>query len=235
MTLTGWFLELLTNADLFISQMYQLYGVWIYAVFFTIFFLESGVFLTAPFLPGDSLLFVAGAACSTGPLNPWIMIASASLGATTGNFVGYGLGAWLGPKLFTKQSSKWFNPDNLEKAEVFFEHHGGISVALARFIPLIRSLIPIVAGASKMNFISFTGYTIFSAFLWTVIGTASGFWLGQVPFIKNNLSLIIIVSIAVVIVPSFLLYVVKKSHHSYEIYKARKINKKNEQLNKLNS
>ena len=194
------FMELFTNVDLFLTHVHQTYGLWLYVVLGLIFFLESGVFFTGPFLPGESLLFVAGATAAAGVLDPWAAILCSAIGALFGNITGFFLGAWLGKKLFSHQSGKWFNEANLQKAKIFFNEHGGNAVALARFIPLIRSLIPVVAGSSRMNFMLFNIYSALSAFAWTAILIALGYWLGSIPFIKNNLSWLVVGSILLVIV-----------------------------------
>ena len=205
------FMELFTNVDLFLSHMHETYGLWMYVVLGLIFFLESGVFFTGPFLPGDSLLFVAGATAAAGVLDPWAVILGSTVGALFGNIVGFLFGAWIGKRLFTHESSKWFNQENLQKAKLFFDKHGGNAVALARFIPLIRSLIPVVAGSSKMNFMLFNIYSALSALAWTCISTALGYWLGSIPFIKDNLSWLVVGSILIVIVGILGSAVYKKS------------------------
>lgn len=193
------FLELFTNADSFLRHMHDSYGILIYAVLGLIFFLESGVFFTGPFLPGDSLLFVSGATAAAGVLDPWGTVFVCSMGAFIGNITGYIIGAWLGKKLFADKSGKWFNQDNLEKAKNFFNQRGGNAVALGRFIPVIRSLIPVVAGSSNMNFTLFNIYSALSAVVWAGLITSIGYWLGHIPFIKDNLSWIVVGSIGVVI------------------------------------
>lgn len=206
------FLELFTNVDAFLTHMHQMYGFWLYIILGLIFFLESGVFFTGPFLPGDSLLFVAGASCAAGVLDPWVVVIACCIGAGIGNTFGFVCGAWAGEKLFADKSGKWINQDNLNKAQTFFNLHGGNAVALARFIPLIRSLMPLVAGASKMNFTLFNIYSYASALVWCSIMTFLGYWLGHIPFVKNNLSWIVIGSIALVMFGLVSSVIYKKKH-----------------------
>ena len=172
-------LELFRNADHFIMYIAQTYGWWVYLVLFMIFYSETGIVICA-FLPGDSLLFIAGAAAAAGALNPWLLIVIISLGAILGNTTNFYIGNWLGNKIYDGSIS-WIDQDALKKTHDFYEKHGGKTIVLARFVPIVRSFAPLVAGAAKMNPLRFE--------------------LGNIPFIKNNLSLILVVGILAALVP----------------------------------
>ena len=141
-------LELFRNADHFIMYIAQTYGWWVYLVLFMIFYSETGIVICA-FLPGDSLLFIAGAAAAAGALNPWLLIVIISLGAILGNTTNFYIGNWLGNKIYDGSIS-WIDQDALRKTHDFYEKHGGKTIVLARFVPIVRSFAPLVAGAAKM-------------------------------------------------------------------------------------
>ena len=171
-------LELFRNADHFIMYIAQTYGWWVYLVLFMIFYSETGIVICA-FLPGDSLLFIAGAAAAAGALNPWLLIVIISLGG----------------------SISWIDQDALKKTHDFYEKHGGKTIVLARFVPIVRSFAPLVAGAAKMNPLRFELYSGGGAIVWVGGIVLAGYLFGNIPFIKNNLSLILVVGILAALVP----------------------------------
>ena len=164
-------LELFRNADHFIMYIAQTYGWWVYLVLFMIFYSETGIVICA-FLPGDSLLFIAGAAAAAGALNPWLLIVIS-----------------------------WIDQDALKKTHDFYEKHGGKTIVLARFVPIVRSFAPLVAGAAKMNPLRFELYSGGGAIVWVGGIVLAGYLFGNIPFIKNNLSLILVVGILAALVP----------------------------------
>ncbi len=192
-------LELFRNADQFILHIAQTYGLWIYLVLFAIFFSETGIIICA-FLPGDSLLFISGAASATGILNPLALIVIITIGAIVGNTVNYYIGLWLGKKIYDGSIS-WIDQKALSKTHVFYEKHGGKTVVLARFIPIVRSFAPLVAGAAEMDAVRFELYSGFGALFWVALIVGAGYLFGNIPFIKNNLSLILLVGILCALVP----------------------------------
>lgn len=155
-------LELFRNADQFIIHIASQYGIWIYIVLFSIFFAETGIVICA-FLPGDSLLFVAGAAAATGVMHPVILIAVITLGAIIGNTTNYYIGKWLGNKIYDGSFS-WIDQDALNKTHAFYAKHGGKTIILARFVPIVRSFAPLVAGAARMDALRFELYSGFGRF-----------------------------------------------------------------------
>lgn len=192
-------LELFRNADHFIMYIAQTYGWWVYLVLFMIFYSETGIVICA-FLPGDSLLFIAGAAAAAGALNPWLLILIISLGAILGNTTNFYIGNWLGNKIYDGSIS-WIDQDALRKTHDFYEKHGGKTIVLARFVPIVRSFAPLVAGAAKMNPLRFELYSGGGAIVWVGGIVLAGYLFGNIPFIKNNLSLILVVGILAALVP----------------------------------
>lgn len=192
-------LELFRNADAFIFHIAEQYGALIYFVLFAIFFAETGIVICA-FLPGDSLLFISGAAAATGIMDPFLLIGLITLGAIVGNTTNYYIGKWLGKKIYDG-SIGWIDQNALAKTHDFYQKHGGKTIVLARFVPIVRSFAPLVAGAANMNALRFELYSGFGAFFWVASIVGAGYLFGNIPFIKNNLSLILIVGILAALGP----------------------------------
>lgn len=192
-------LELFRNADHFIMYIATTYGWWVYFVLFLIFFSETGIVICA-FLPGDSLLFICGAAAAAGALNPITLIIVITVGAIVGNTTNYYIGNWLGNKIYDGSLS-WIDQSALQRTHDFYEKHGGKTIVLARFIPIVRSFAPLVAGAAKMNALRFELYSGGGALVWVGSIVGAGYLFGNIPFIKNNLSLILIVGILAALGP----------------------------------
>lgn len=186
-------LELFTNLDHFLVSLATDYGAWLYVVLFIIFFLETG-FVVMSFLPGDSLLFVAGTVAAAGTAKPEYMMLAVALGAIFGNSVGYATGKWLGNKIYDGSIS-WINPSKLATAKQFYRKHGGKTIMLARFVPIVRAFAPLIAGAARMPGLRFELFSGAGAVLWAVSIIGVGYLFGNIPFIKENLSLILIVGI----------------------------------------
>ena len=201
-------LELFRNADHFIMYIAQTYGWWVYLVLFMIFYSETGIVICA-FLPGDSLLFIAGAAAAAGALNPWLLIVIISLGAILGNTTNFYIGNWLGNKIYDG-SIKWIDQQQMAKTQAFFAKHGKLTIVLARFVPIIRSFAPLVAGAAKMNRLNFEVSGTVGAVLWAGIILSAGHLFGNIPLIKDNLSLILVGGIVLGLAPFVIGYIVKK-------------------------
>jgi membrane-associated protein len=167
-------------------------------------FAESGM-LVGFFLPGDSLVFIAGFLASTGgghklPNVVWVVL-TIVVAAIAGDQVGYGIGRALGPKIFNRADSKLLNPANVDKTRVFFEHHGPKSIVLARFVPVVRALVAVVAGAGRMNYKKFVTYNVVGGVLWGAGVTILGYYLGNRPFVKNNIEIILILVVVISLVP----------------------------------
>src|SRR3954462_11157056 len=179
------------HSDKHLQALGEQYGAWIYAILFLIIFSETG-FVVTPFLPGDSLLFVAGAIAATGEMNVHLLFALLAAAAFLGNSVNYAIGRWLGRHFFTNKGSRWLNPEPLERAHAFYDRHGGKAVVISRFLPIVRTYIPFVAGMAAMKAREYTLYNAVGALLWVGGLLYAGFFFGNIPWIKGNLTAIII-------------------------------------------
>jgi membrane-associated protein len=175
------------------------YGSWVYAILFTIVFAETG-FVVTPFLPGDSLLFAAGALCATGELSITAMLALLVFAAFTGNAVNYSVGRFIGPRVF-QSGARLLNKQYLDRAHAFFEQYGGKAVILGRFVPIVRTFVPFVAGAAQMTSASFVFYNAIGAVAWVALCLGAGWFFGNIPIVKNNFSLVTIGIVIVSVLP----------------------------------
>jgi membrane-associated protein len=200
MELIAWFIDVVLNLDKHLIEMVEQYGVWIYAILFAIIFSETG-FVVTPFLPGDSLLFVAGAVAATGGMNVHLLAALLIAAAVLGNSVNYAVGRWLGRHFFTNRGSRWLNPAHLEKAHAFYEQHGGKAVVISRFLPIVRTYIPFVAGMAAMEPVRYTAFNVAGAVLWVGSLCYAGYFFGNIPWIRGNLTAIIVGIIVVSLLP----------------------------------
>ncbi len=175
------------------------YGTWVYAILFTIVFAETG-FVVTPFLPGDSLLFAAGALCATGDLSMTAMLALLVLAAFAGNTVNYSIGRLIGPRVF-QSSHRLLNKGYLDRAHAFFEQYGGKAVILGRFVPIVRTFVPFVAGAAQMTTAAFVLYNAVGAVAWVTLCLGAGWFFGNIPIVKNNFSLVTIGIVFVSMLP----------------------------------
>jgi len=175
------------------------YGTWVYAILFTIVFAETG-FVVTPLLPGDSLLFAAGALCATGELSMTAMLALLMFAAFAGNSVNFAVGRFIGPRVFTG-TYRLLNKAYLDRAHAFFEQHGGKAIVLARFVPIVRTFVPFVAGAAQMTTATFVLYNAVGAVSWVALCLGAGWFFGNIPIIKNNFSLVTIGIVFVSILP----------------------------------
>ena len=200
MELLAAFVDLVLNLDKHLVLMVEQYGAWIYAILFAVIFSETG-FVVTPFLPGDSLLFVAGAVAATGGMDVHLLVALLILAAVLGNSVNYAVGRWLGRHFFTNRGSRWLNPAHLEKAHAFYELHGGKAVVISRFLPIVRTYIPFVAGMGAMNPGRFTAFNVGGAVLWVASLCYLGYFFGNIPWIRGNLTAIVLAIIVVSFLP----------------------------------
>ena len=206
------FIDIVLHLDKHLALMVQQYGLWIYGILFFIIFAETG-FVVTPFLPGDSLLFVAGAlaALGEGGMEITTLIGVLSAAAILGNMVNYQIGRYLGPKVFHWENSRFFNRDALVKTHAFYEKHGGKTLVLSRFLPLFRTFAPFVAGIGSMSYAKFTLFNLIGALSWVVSLCLAGYWLGNIPWVKTNLSLIIVGIIISSLIPLGIGYVKSKA------------------------
>jgi membrane-associated protein len=187
--LSDLFLHIDRHLDVVIAQ----YGPWAYGLLFAIVFAETGLVI-APFLPGDSLLFIAGAYCATEHFNLWTLCIGLLIAAVAGNTVNYFIGRWIGKRIFSSQS-RWIDQRALLKTHAFYEKHGGKTIILARFLPIIRTFAPFIAGVSEMNFSRFQFFNITGALLWVFGLVIAGYFFGNIPIIRQNLNVIVLVGI----------------------------------------
>jgi membrane-associated protein len=195
-------IDMLLHVDKYLGTVIQQYGAWVYAILFAIVFAETGL-VVAPFLPGDSLLFIAGAFCATGAMNEWVLIGLLLVAAIGGNTVNYWVGSWIGPKVFDHQW-RFLDQQALRKTHDFYERHGGKTLVIARFVPIVRTFAPFVAGVSQMTFARFQLFNVVGAVTWVVGLVFAGYFFGNLPFIKQYLNLIVLVGISAAIVPLIL-------------------------------
>lgn len=188
------------HLDKHLATLVQSYGVWIYAILFAVIFSETG-FVVTPFLPGDSLLFVAGALAAVGGMDIGLLVLVLTLAAVLGNTLNYAIGRYFGPKVFHWEGSRFFNKAALVKTHAFYEKHGGKTLVISRFLPLFRTFAPFVAGIGAMTYTRFSFFNLVGALAWVLSLTFAGFWFGNLPWIKQNLTLVIVGIIVVSLVP----------------------------------
>jgi membrane-associated protein len=194
------FVDIVVNLDEHLQAWVAAYGAWIYLILFLIVFCETGLVVT-PFLPGDSLLFVAGTIAAAGGMNVHLLVVLLIIAAILGDAVNYAFGRYVGPRVFSQQQSRWLNPRHLQRAHAFYEKHGGKTIVIARFVPIVRTYAPFVAGAASMTYPKFAFYNVSGAILWVVSLAYAGYFFGNLPLIKDNLSLVIIGIIVLSIMP----------------------------------
>ncbi len=194
------FLDIVLHLDQHLAALLAQYGVWIYAILFLIIFCETGLIVT-PFLPGDSLLFVAGALAATGGMDITLLMAVLFVAAALGDGVNFRVGRWFGPRVFRWENSRFFNKAAFEKTHSFYEHHGGKTVVIARFLPILRTYAPFVAGVAEMSATRFTLFNVAGAALWVGSLCLAGYWFGNLPLIKDNLTLVILGIIVLSLLP----------------------------------
>lgn len=193
------FLDMMLHVDKYLGTFIAQYGTLVYVVLFAIVFSETGLVIL-PFLPGDSLLFIAGAFCATGAMNEWVLMSLLIIAAVTGNTVNYWIGSAIGHKVFT-HDYRWIDKDALRKTHAFYENHGGKTIILARFVPIVRTFAPFVAGVSEMTFAKFQFFNFVGAILWVVGLVAAGYFFGNIPMIRNHLNTIVIIGVGAAVVP----------------------------------
>jgi membrane-associated protein len=197
------FINLVLHIDKFLGDFIHVYGTWVYAVLFLIVFCETGL-VVLPFLPGDSLLFIGGAFCASGQMNLGLLIVLLLVAAIGGNTVNYMIGRAIGPRVFNSHIpilERFLDRAALQKTHNFYEKHGGKTIVLARFIPVVRTFAPFVAGASAMTASRFQLFNILGALLWVLLLVLLGYFFGNIPFIRQYLNVIVLVGIGAAVVP----------------------------------
>ena len=194
-------IDIFLHLDVHLAELVGRYGIWVYGLLFAIIFAETGLVVT-PFLPGDSLLFAAGALAATGALDVRLLFLLLAGAAILGNTVNYSIGRFIGPRVFRGETShRLLNRQHLDRAHAFFEKYGGMAVVLTRFVPIIRTFVPFVAGAGAMRYPTFALYNVAGGVLWVGICLGAGYLFGNVPVVKNNFSLVALGIVAVSMIP----------------------------------
>ncbi len=197
-------ISLFLHLDKHLVELTEQYGSWIYAILFLIVFCETGLVIT-PFLPGDSLLFAAGSLAAIGSMNVHMLFILLTIAAVIGDTVNYAIGHYLGEKVFSPDA-RVLKQSYLEYTHQFFERHGGKTIIIARFVPIVRTFAPFVAGAGSMNYSRFILFNITGAFAWTSLFLYGGYWFGNLPFVKSNFTLVILIIIICSIMPGIIEY-----------------------------
>ena len=198
-------IDIVLNLDRHLQWLVANYGVWIYAILFLIIYCETGLVVT-PFLPGDSLLFVAGAIAAGGDMYIYALFALLTLASFSGDNTNFWIGRFVGPRVFTRERSWAFNPAHLERTREFYERHGGKTIVIARFVPIVRTFAPFVAGIARMPYSRFLFYSFAGSVFWIGSLTFAGYFFGNLPVVKENLSLVIIGIVLLSIMPGVVEY-----------------------------
>ncbi len=200
MELIGNLIEFALHLDKYLNVIIQTYGVWTYLLLFIVIFIETGLVVT-PFLPGDSLLFAAGTFAALGSLNIGLLFVLLSGAAIAGDTVNYWIGHFVGPKVFSKEDVRFLNKEYLNRTHRFYEKHGGKTIFLARFIPIIRTFAPFVAGIGRMTYWRFISYNAIGGLVWPAIFLFGGYYFGNIPAVKRNFTLVILAIIFISVLP----------------------------------
>jgi membrane-associated protein len=205
MDLIHWFVDFFLHLDQHLAEVIQRYGTSTYALLFLIVFLETGLVVT-PLLPGDSLLFAAGSFAGLGVLRLWRLFFLLCAAAILGDTVNYAIGARLGPRVFHYPKSRFFNPEHLKKTHAFYEKYGGKTIIIARFVPIVRTFAPFVAGIGEMSYAHFLGYNVIGGVLWVSVCLFSGYFFGNLPFVKQNFSVVVLAIVFISLLPAVIEY-----------------------------
>lgn len=205
MEILSTFVDFILHLDKHLIELVQHYGNGVYLILFLIVFAETGL-VVMPFLPGDSLLFVTGALAAGGALNVHTVAIVLMAAAFAGDNTNYWIGRYVGPKVFRKKQSRFLNPQHLQRTQDFYDKHGGKTIVLARFLPIIRTFAPFVAGIGKMSYKHFIGFSLLGSLCWIGFFVYGGYYFGNIPFVKNNLTYFIFGIVIVSLVPGLIAY-----------------------------
>ena len=186
------------------------YGHWLYLILFLIIFAETGL-VVFPFLPGDSILFIAGTVVATADLNIHVLAASLIVAAILGDSVNYSIGNYIGPRVFDHPDSRWFKQEHLRRTQAFYDRYGGVTIIIGRFVPIIRTFAPFLAGVAGMRYRRFLSYNIVGAIAWICSLTYAGYLFGNIPWVKQNLTLIVIAIVVVSLIPAVSTFLKERS------------------------
>jgi membrane-associated protein len=202
-------IDFVLHLDEHLATIISQYGTWTYALLFFVIFMETG-FVVTPFLPGDSLLFAAGSFAALGSLSPWMLFGLLGVAAVLGDTINYWIGNYIGDRAFSG-NIRWLKKEHLDRTHQFYEKHGGKTIILARFIPIIRTFAPFVAGVGSMTYLRFISYNVIGGVAWVATFTFMGYFFGNLPFVKKNFELVIFAIIFLSLLPPI-----------FEFFKARK-------------
>ncbi len=193
-------IDLVLHLDRYLSVWIAAYGAWIYVILFVVVFAETGLVVT-PFLPGDSLLFIAGSLATLGSMDVHLLVLVLLIAAVLGNVCNYEIGRYFGARFFVNEKARFLNPQHLERTHAFFERWGAVAVVLARFVPFLRTYVPFVAGMAKMTRAQYIAYTVFGAVAWVGSLVYLGYFFGNIPWIKQNQGLLVLGIIGLSVLP----------------------------------
>jgi len=213
MELFTWLIDFILHIDKHLAEIVQIYGLWTYLILFLIIFCETGLVVT-PFLPGDSLLFVIGALGATGALDTQFVTILLIIAAVAGDTLNYHLGKFFGHKAFGFKDSRFFKQEYLLKTHAFYEKHGGKTIIMARFIPIIRTFAPFIAGMGKMSYWKFFSYNVIGGVVWVLIFVTGGYFFGNIPAVKSNFTIVILAIIFISLLPGVISYTREKTIRS---------------------
>jgi membrane-associated protein len=199
------FFDILLHLDKYINVVIQDYGQWTYLILFLIVFCETGLVVT-PFLPGDSLLFVAGTFAALGSLNLTWLLVILTVAAILGDTINYWIGNYIGPRVFQMENSRIFKKEYLDRTHQFYEKYGPITIVIGRFVPIIRTFAPFLAGVGSMTYGKFLAYNVVGGILWIVLFTLAGYFFGNLPIVKNNFTFVIFAIIIISVMPTVIEY-----------------------------
>lgn len=206
MDLLAQFIDIVLHLDKHLVLLVESYGVWVYAILFAIVFMETGLVVT-PFLPGDSLLFVAGAVAAAGGMDVGVVAATLVTAALCGDNVNYWIGRFLGPKVFKYEGSRWLKQENLDRTHAFMEKHGPKAIIIARFVPVVRTFVPFVCGIGRLTYGRFLGFSVLGALIWVGLLVPAGYLFGNLPVVKNNLTAVILLIVFISVLPGIVEFV----------------------------
>lgn len=193
--------DFVLHLDVHLSELIRDFGLWTYGLIFLVITGETGLVI-APLLPGDSLLFAAGTFAARGDLNVWVLFVSLSAAAVLGDALNYTIGRYLGPRIFRKEESRWFKREYLERTHTFFERYGPATIIIARFLPIVRTFAPFVAGMGRMGYPRFFTYNVVGGIAWVGLFTFVGYFFANIPFVRDHFPVVIIAIVAVSLVPA---------------------------------
>ena len=209
--LTTFFYSLL-SLDHTVANLAAQYGHWLYAILFAIIFAETGL-VVFPFLPGDSILFIAGTVVATAGLNIHVLVALLSVAAILGDSVNYSIGHFIGPRVYDRPDSRWFRQEHLRRTQAFYDRYGAVTIVIGRFIPIIRTFAPVRAGVAGMSYRRFLTYNVIGGVMWISSLVYAGYLFGNIPWVKNNLTLLVIGIVVVSLLPAITTFLREHARH----------------------